>query len=78
VKKLLIWLALFILTWLAWTVQTVNDKTYDPDLGISPNRLSFGGAAIWAFPTAFLTWLIVLIAMKLITWIIRRARRQAL
>jgi len=77
VRKFFVWLALFILIWAAWTVQTLNDKTYDADLGISPNRLSFDGAAEWALPLGFFTWLSVLLSVKLMTWIVRRVRRKA-
>jgi hypothetical protein len=45
------------LIWLAVTLHTTHDNRYDPDLGIRPSSLTFGGAAIWSFPLALVFWL---------------------
>jgi hypothetical protein len=76
VRKLIYITLLFVMIWLAYTLQTLNDARYNPDLGISTDKLQFGGALIWSLPIALVTWLLTMALIKLTFWIARKIGRK--
>src|SRR6516225_9895760 len=66
-------LVVFALVWLVFTLGTMRDSRYDPDLGIRLSSLAFADAAIWFLPLALAVW-VTLVGVVLLFRCLFRSR----